>query len=143
MKRIIFCLWLLGLLGCAVKPEPIQFGTDACHFCKMTIMDNKFGGELVTRRGKVYKFDDVNCLVNFYNSGSEPVADFQFKLVVDYPQPGTLIEAEFAHYLKSDQIRSPMASEVAAFGDEAVMKKFKPEWKGIYLSWQEVLTQYK
>lgn len=142
--RALQILMLCGVMtACSVKPEPLQFGKDACHLCKMTLMDNKFGGELVTKRGKVYKFDDINCMVNFYNSGYEPVEDFQHKLVIDYTNPGKLIEADFTHYLKSDKIRSPMASQIAAFADEATMKKFKQDWKAIYLSWQEVLVQYK
>jgi copper chaperone NosL len=109
----------------------------------MTLMDNKFGGELVTKKGKVYKFDDLNCMVNFYNSGYEEPAEFAHKLVVNFAQPGELLEAEFAFYLKSEDVRSPMASGIAAFADEAAMNKMKKQLGGIYLSWQEVLTQYK
>jgi len=145
--KAVFVVWLpltfLAAVSCQVKPEAIRFGSDACHFCKMTIVDNKFGGELVTKRGKVYKFDDINCLVNFYNSGYEPIDDFTHKLVLDYGHTGNFIEAESAFYVRSEQIRSPMASGVAAFGDEATMKKSKRQWGGIYLTWQEVLTQYK
>ena len=57
-------------------------------------MDQKFGGELVTTKGKVYKFDDINCLFNFYNGGSVNKKDFRFKLVVDFSQPEKLIDAE-------------------------------------------------
>ncbi|MCU0418335.1 MAG: nitrous oxide reductase accessory protein NosL [Cyclobacteriaceae bacterium] len=134
---------LLAVASCQVKPEPIRFGNDTCHFCKMTIMDYKFGGELVTKRGKVYKFDDINCLAHFYHADYEPTEDFIHKLVIDYANPGHFLEAETAFYVKSDRIRSPMASEIAAFADEATMTKFKAQWGGIYLTWQEVLTQYK
>ena len=71
----------LFLISCSTEPEPLVYGTDICHNCKMTLMDNKFGAELVTKKGKVYKFDDMNCFLNFYNSGYENVDDFQRTLV--------------------------------------------------------------
>ena len=129
--------------SCSTEPEPLIYGTDICHFCKMTLMDNKFGAELVNRKGKVYKFDDMNCFLNFYNSGYEPVENFQHKLVVDYMNPGKLIDATNGFYLKSSEIHSPMNGQVAAFDSYASMNGFKKGWKGIYLGWGEVTTQYK
>lgn len=130
-------------LSCSTEPEALHYGKDACHLCKMTLMDKKFGGELVTGKGKVYKFDDVNCMINFINSdylGDETLAH---KLIVDYSQPEKLIPADQAFYLKSDEIRSPMASEVAAFETEKAMLKYKSKLKAIYLSWGELSTQFK
>jgi len=144
MRLILFSLTLIvTLTSCSVEPEPIAFGEDACHFCKMTLMDTKFGAELVTKKGRVYKFDDVNCMLNFYNSGEIPTDDFKYKLVVDFSQPSTLIDAADAFYLKSPEIMSPMASNVAAFKTESSMKTLQEELKGIYLVWGELVTQFK
>ena len=131
------------LVSCSTEPEPLNFGTDVCHFCKMTLMDNKFGAELVTRKGKIYKFDDMRCFINYYNSGHDDPADFQHALVVNYLDPGKLINAYDAFYLKSAEVRSPMDGQVAAFETKTGMSKFKGEWKGIYLTWGEVVTAYK
>ena len=109
----------------------------------MTLVDNKFGAELVTKKGKVYKFDDVNCMLNFYHSGLEDPGDFAHKLIVSYEKPGTLIPVEDAFYLKSAEIRSPMGSEVAAFESMKSLTTFNQKWNGIYLAWGEVLTQFK
>lgn len=136
-------LLILSTSACSTDPEPLIYGTDVCHFCKMTLMDKKFGAELVTKKGKVYKFDDMNCFLNFYNSGYEPIEDFKHKLVVDYANPGKLIDATNSFYLKSAVIRSPMNGQVAAFESKASMDIFKKEWKAIYLGWGEVTTQYK
>ncbi len=133
----------VSLFSCSTEPEPLIYGTDVCHFCRMTLMDKKFGAELVTKKGKVYKFDDMNCFLNFYNSGYENVEDFQHTLVVDYSNPGKLIDANNSFYIKSAEIRSPMNGEVAAFEAKASMDTFKKQWKAIYLGWGEVTTQYK
>lgn len=130
-------------LSCATDPEPLKYGKDACHTCKMTLMDKKFGAELVTAKGKVYKFDDVNCMVNFINSDYLADQTLIHKLVVDYSQPEKLIPAEEAFYLKSDQIRTPMASHIAAFETEKLMLKHKTKLKAIYLGWGELMTQFK
>ena len=143
--KLLFCLTLLTFFfaSCSTEPEPMAYGTDVCHFCKMTLMDKKFGAELVTKKGKVYKFDDMNCFLNFYNSGNENIDDFYHTLVIDYANPGKLIVATNGFYIKSAEIHSPMNGEVAAFETKASMDTFKKQWKGIYLSWGEVTTQYK
>jgi copper chaperone NosL len=38
----------VSLAACTVEPEPLRFGKDGCHACKMTLMDSKFGAEIVT-----------------------------------------------------------------------------------------------
>jgi copper chaperone NosL len=130
-------------LSCSVEPQPLTYGKDMCHTCKMTLMDNKFGAELVTVKGKVYKFDDSNCMINFMNSGYLAGEEIAFKLMVDYSQPGKLIPVEHGFFLKSDEIRSPMNGGIAAFETEKSMKDFKKQWNAIYLGWGELQTEFK
>jgi len=144
--KAVFLFFVLSavFVSCSVKPEPINYGKDNCHLCKMTIMDKKFGGEVVTLKGKVYKFDDVNCMVNFLNSGFLDDRDVAYKLVVDYSRPGQFIAADEAFYIKSPDIRSPMASQVASFETEESKNEYKMQWSNsIYLTWGELTTQYK
>jgi copper chaperone NosL len=143
MKVGLWVLIAVFLFSCSVEPEPLRYGRDACHHCKMTLMDKKFGGELVTEKGKVYKFDDVNCMMTFLDSDQVAGEAFAFKLIIDYLQPEKFIPAEEAFYLKSDEIRSPMASEVAAFATEKSMMEYKSKLNAIYLSWGELRAQFK
>ncbi len=43
-------------MGCNTEPQPIKIGEDACSFCKMSIADNRYGAEIITKKGKVFKF---------------------------------------------------------------------------------------
>lgn len=139
----MYLILLVVLFACKAEPEAIRYGTDACYTCKMTLMDSKFGAEVVTAKGKVYKFDDLNCMVGFINSDYLSDETIQHKLVVDYSQPEKLIPADEAFYLKSGDIRSPMASGIAAFETERALEKHKIGLKGIQLVWGEVSTQFK
>jgi len=144
MKLVVIALFGMSvLLSCSTAPEPLAYGKDGCYACKMTLMDNKFGAELVTKKGKIYKFDDVNCLMNFYKSDYEPAENIAHVLVVDFANPGQLIDALNAYYVHDEGIRSPMASNVAAFLRTDDVNKFNAQWDGQELKWNELKEKLK
>lgn len=147
MNKKVMAMLLFPIAGmmtsCSTDPVALEYGKDACYNCKMTLMDNKFGAELVTKKGKVFKFDDINCLLSYYNAHEAEQINYAHKLVIDFTRPGTLIDASNSHYLRADEIKSPMASQIAAFEDYKLMKENMKKWKGIYLSWGEVVTEFK
>ena len=145
MRRLALLL-ILGvaalITGCKPKPKPvpIEFGKDACYWCKMTITDQRFGAELVTKKGRVYKYDDIACLINhFWSDPNLTEKDVAFFLVVDYAHPGKLIDATKAIYVQSDKIHSPMASDVAAFESVEDAEAFMKENGGEVLNWPQVV----
>lgn len=141
--RIVSVVVVIVVLSssCSVKPEPLGYGTDICHACKMTLMDDKFGAELVTRKGKVYKFDDMRCLLEFYNSGVEPKDTYIHILVADYAGGGRLLDATQAFFVLSTEIRSPMDGQLAAFNSKPAMEIFNVRWKGDLKKWDELALQ--
>lgn len=144
MKRNLPLLGLLVfLLSCSVDPRPIVFGQDGCHHCKMTLMDPTFGAELVTEKGKVYIFDDVNCMLQYLDSDEGKSQAYKHILVTDYLNPGILLDAKSAFYLKSEEFRTPMASNIVAFPDYGLLKQHKKKSGGVYLAWGELTTQFK
>ena len=130
----------LLLWQCSTGPRPINYGNDACAFCKMTIMDNHFGAELVTKKGKVYVMDDANCFVQFLEKGGVGPEQVAGRYVADYIHTGTLLEAEQAVYLRSEGLKTPMASGVAAFSTLQDMEPVKAKVGGTTLNW-EALTE--
>lgn len=136
----VAAIGLLFMLSCTPQPSPIQYGQDQCEFCKMTIMDNRFGAELVTTKGKVHKFDDLFCLNKYYQMQQSKDADFQYILVNDYLQKGNLIDLRSAHLLTAEALRSPMAGNMAAFSSMEKLKAFQAEkqWQTETTNWSNL-----
>ncbi len=90
----------------------------------MTIVDPKFGAEIVTKKGKVFKFDDVHCLATFMKRRGVEMSDIHQTLFVDYNNGNEFVKVKTAEFVVSSQLRSPMGGNAAAFktGDEAEKK---------------------
>lgn len=140
---VIAMVATITFMSCSTEPQPLHYGKDACHACKMTLMDNRFGAEIITDKGKVYKFDDVNCMLNFFHSDQLKAPEQATVLVVDFSQPEALIDARTARYVKSETIRSPMASNIAAFETVVSLQTFNNSWQGAVLNWNELQQEYK
>ena len=129
--------------ACEPKPEPIRYGEDNGAYCMMTITDRRFGAELVTKKGKVYKFDSIECLAGFLLDGQVPPEEVHSLWVTDFARPGTLIRAEDALYLHGENVRSPMGMNLAAFTDRAGLDAVRERIGGEVLGWDEVLELVK
>jgi len=136
----IFAL-LLVFFSCNVGPEPINYGSDGCHFCKMTIVDKVHAAEIVTKKGKVYKFDATECMVNFM--GDFDSSEIKLYLSNNYTEPESLIDATQATFLISKNIPSPMGAFLSAFKNKADAEKTQAEKGGTLYTWDELLVHLK
>ncbi|WP_407521856.1 nitrous oxide reductase accessory protein NosL [Lacibacter sp. MH-610] len=132
---------VMMMQGCSNDPQPIVFGKDACHFCKMIISERGFGAELVTAKGKVYKFDDTHCIISFLKSGTLKEADKAIVYLVDFAQKEKLIPADKAFLLQGDAIRGPMAGNVAAFETISSMQEFQKTWNAQQVKWNDIIRK--
>jgi copper chaperone NosL len=128
----------LGLLSsCHTNTQPLQLGKDNCDFCRMTVSDARFGGEIITAKGKVYKFDDMYCLASFIKAGSIDTAGSRFYLV-DFASH-QLQPAINMSILKSDDLRSPMHGNMAAFTKKEELAGVQKKFNGNILTWNDAL----
>ncbi|MEX0813811.1 MAG: nitrous oxide reductase accessory protein NosL [Chitinophagales bacterium] len=104
---------LFALVSCTPKPEPINFGKDNCVYCKMGIVDPKYGAELVSEKGKVYKFDAIECMLPFMHENTNE--SYTLFLAVSYDQPTQLFPVDSLYFVKSEKYKSPMGANIAAF----------------------------
>ncbi len=140
MRRFLPLLLVLVALLAACRPKgpvPIEYGQDICAFCKMIIADPRYGAELITKKGKVYKFDSVECMVAFMMYDLKP-EDVAAAYVTDFAHPGKLIPAEEAYYLQSTGLRSPMSLGITAFATKRDLEKLKAEVDGLELLWSDL-----
>lgn len=143
MKKsfIIFNFTLLLLLSsCTVGPKPINYGSDGCHFCSMTIVDKQHAAQLVTEKGKVFKFDAAECMMNHLNEVDKTTVSLF--LVNDYHAPGELVDATKATYLISKNIPSPMGEYLTAFETKEIAEKAQADNEGELFTWEELSDRF-
>lgn len=126
------------LSSCSSKPAAFNIGKDNCDDCKMTIMDAKFGGEIITKKGRVYKFDDVHCLANFMKSNTVKQEDIAQTVFINYAQPNTFLPSASSFFVVSPQLKSPMNSNAAAFANEEAAQKTAKETNGTVVNWTKL-----
>ena len=146
-------LILFLISGCTSnqEPEKIEFGKDTCHHCKMLLMDRRFGAELVTKTGKIFKFDTLECMRDFFK-GSKNQLPMPIKFFVlssnfekdstDFPQ---LLDVEKAQYVIDESIRSPMGVGIFAAENKSKMaiQLHKSESAIKLQAWSDVKAQLK
>lgn len=138
LKHYLIAALLLIFFSCNVSPKAIDYGSDGCHFCKMTIVDKVHAAEIVTKKGKVYKFDATECMVN--SMGEFDASEVKLYLSNNYTEPETLIDATQATFLISENIPSPMGAFLSAFINKADAEKTQSDKGGELYSWDELLA---
>ncbi|HEY9448773.1 MAG TPA: nitrous oxide reductase accessory protein NosL [Gemmatimonadaceae bacterium] len=129
---------LLVLVACSAAPVPIAYGQDSCDYCRMQISDPRYGGELITRTGKVLKFDSIECLASYY-VGLADGSTVSSTWVSDYKRPGTLISADSATFLRHGGPGSPMGRGFLALAGRADAAALAASLNGDILTWSDVL----
>lgn len=141
MKKPVIILVLLLLLtisSCKPEFEPISYGHDACTNCKMTIMDKRYAAELLTKKGKAYKFDDISCLKKYARQENLAESDYTV-FVANYTDPDNkFLDAREVVYLHSEIFKSPMNGNYAAFPTAENSRPLKDSLHTDLLKWENL-----
>lgn len=129
---------MVFVTSCSTGPQPIQYGKDACDFCKMTILDQRFGGEVITEKGKVYKFDDIHCITSFLKSDHSEKNKNAGIYLLDYNTPAKFVKSGEGFLLRSSELHSPMGSNTAVFATEAGREQSKQQVNGENVLWNDI-----
>lgn len=140
-KSFSFIVVLLLFNFCQKQPEKINYNNEDCASCQMTISDNRFGAELITKKGKVLKFDSIECLV-FYSENFNQDEIYSM-WVTDFSNPPELINIKDAYFLRSSEIQSPMGLNICAFSNTDSLNKIKNEFNGNIFNWEELVDLVK
>jgi len=126
------------LAGCGPRgPRPIALGAESCGHCHMTIADPRFTAEAISTTGKITAFDDVGCLAAWLGESSAPVAS---TWVTSFVDRHNWLSADSAVYLRTDSLRTPMASGLIALRPGHEADSVRSVMGGSLLSWREVLS---
>lgn len=113
-KSIVAGISIIVSSACADQgPQTINVGKDQCHSCKMTITEAKYAGQLVTQKGRVYKFDDIRCMDAYQTDETKNATAY----LADF-KTGKFIEKSKATLIKGGKISSPMGGNTQAFANK-------------------------
>lgn len=127
--------------SCHQSVSPIIVGKDHCSFCKMPVSDARFGGEIITGKGRTYKFDDAHCLLSFWQSEDLKGAKNLSVYFVDFCGAHLLIPKANALFFRSEMFKSPMNGNIAAFDNADSLAAVSQKFSGVALDWDELKKQ--
>jgi copper chaperone NosL len=131
------------IYACNPSAEPIRYGRDECAFCKMTIIDERFGAEILTVKGKTFKFDDIICMIKFIDREVIPAKQIARKLISNYEKKSEFLDAENIFYYVSDDLHSPMNGNAAAFSSKQLAEAYQNGKPGQVMTWGDVYQKLK
>jgi copper chaperone NosL len=155
MKRRDLLKGLVGLgvpwsLQVLAEARPVRVGVDVCPFCNMTVIDARYAAQMVTRTGKVYSYDAIECLVDHLNGYGGPRVEPRELYAPDFAASTArkaverpVGELTFLHHRR---IRTPMGGGLVAFARPEDADRFIAErrLKGVRrLSWDELVAEGK
>jgi len=142
-KRRQILIFIIGAViasGCTnQQPRPINTSQDICAYCKMGISDLRFAGELITGKGKVYKFDAIECLAAYYQELKSSEQNNVKLWVHDFLKPQKWLSAKSAIFMRSDQIHSPMSLNLLAVASDSEMTQVQQQFGAKRISWKDLM----
>lgn len=133
LRPLVGIVIIVLTISCEVAPEAIEYGKDQCSFCVMNIVDKTHAAQYVTKKGKQFKFDAIECMVNDLSDKLDE--NLAFLLVADYGSPGEMINAKSATFLISKEIKSPMGAYLSAVSSMQKAKELQQNHSGDIYNW--------
>jgi len=135
MRRLLLGLSLLFVTGCQRAPRPLVAGVDSCEFCRMTVSDTRFGGEIMSKAGKIHAFDAIECLASFHLAATDR-DDVRGAWVSDF-ESSRLVPVDSAVFMRDGRVNSPMGRALVAFAPENA-DGLIARYGGKRMTWNEV-----
>jgi copper chaperone NosL len=140
IDAVLLLLLAFSVMSCSdFKVDPIKLNKDNCDFCKMSIADGKYAAEVITQKGRIYKFDDIGCMANYCKENANTKMGAYY--VGDFSQDNNLIPAETAFFLSGGTIQSPMHGGIIAFSKEKDAQDFGTKLNAKLIAWNSIITK--
>lgn len=122
-KSVFYFTSVLFLSGCInQEPADVHLFTDECTYCKMVISDTKFATQLVSDKGKAYKFDSIECMAAFTHQNPQLVENAKLYLS-DYTQNANWLLLKDVSVYHSEEVQSPMGLSLFAIRSDTSLPR--------------------
>jgi copper chaperone NosL len=102
----------------------------------MTIADPRFSGEVVTKKGRIYKFDDITCLKKYLlKEGEDKMAHI---LIADFTDEHSLHSVKESFYVQFKSINSPMQGNIIALKNKDSAGNYAQKHNAKVESWTDI-----
>lgn len=144
MKKTLLTLSIISLLtiSCSTDSVPIVYGEDQCAHCMMTIVQQQYGTEIISKKGKVFKFDAIECLIDYVDKGGIAETEISDEYVTAYTLPEILTPANECYFLHSPMLPSPMGMFLTALQSKDEAEQFRLEYGGNIYSWKDLKNNF-
>src|SRR5699024_3352729 len=137
MRKLFFLSLISMLIACSKKPQPINYGDDACDFCSMTIVSPPHASQLVTHKGKNFKFDASECMIDFLRSEVKE-DEMLYIISANFLEPDQQLNAKEAIFIISENIPSPMGAFLSVVENEHDARTIVDKHGGKLYNWEEI-----
>ncbi|MEW6208958.1 MAG: nitrous oxide reductase accessory protein NosL [Acidobacteriota bacterium] len=138
-KKLFAIISLLALSSCQKASfEPVAIAAeDMCSFCRMAISEKQYAAEIILADGGAIKFDDLACLVNYVEGKS---LDIRAWYAMDH-QSRQWIKAREAHFVRSEELKTPMGGQMIAFRDRTQAEAAASQYRGKLLTFDDLFRK--
>jgi copper chaperone NosL len=107
----------------------------------MTISNPRFGAEILTKKGKALKYDDISCLVS--DLKENPIAAEKISAIysVDFSSTHQLTDVKDCFFFETENLRSPMGSNIASVSNKDSLNYYLTNLQAQEISWSEIIKQ--
>ena len=103
------------------KPAVLDPAIDACAQCKMSVKDSGYAAQVIAGDGRVYKFDDIGCLLTYLSANPSVKAAARY---VQDSSTHAWVALEKAYYVVTKEVPTPMSYGIHAFASKAAAASF-------------------
>ncbi len=129
----------ISFTSCNTEPEKINYGKDLCSDCSMTIIEPQFASEIITKKGRIYKFDDIHCISHFIQGQKIKQKEIGKIVFIEYENNDRFVDAASANFVISPRLKSPMNGNAIAFATKDLAEKKASETNGVVKNWNDIL----
>jgi copper chaperone NosL len=101
----------------------------------MNIVDMRFKAEILSSKGKVHRFDSIECMAAWSQDHPEETSG---RWVTSAFHPEKWLPMERAFFLKADRLSSPMGASLSAYETEEELRRALQEFGGRVLSGKDL-----